>query len=182
MQILISGQHLSLGDNFRIYAEGAIDAAVSKYFDEAISSDVKVIKNGKEFKTEITVHPMAGSAVVASAASSDAYASLDGAVSRLSRQLRKYKHKLVEHKTQPVEMVQLSVIDTESDTKESVDSPIIIADMQTELPTCSVAQAVMRMDLEGLPALMFKNTTHGELNMVYRRNDGNIGWVNPSNK
>ena len=79
-------------------------------------------------------------------------------------------------------MVDMSVIDAEKDKEEVADSPIIIAEMQTALPVCTVSEAVMRMDLEGLTALMFKNTAHGGLNMVYRRNDGNIGWVDPKNK
>lgn len=181
MQILISGQQINLGENFRVYAEGALDSSVSKYFDEAVSADVKVTKEGSEIKAEVTVHPKTGAVVRASATSADAYASLDGAVSRLSRQLRKYKNRLTQHK-QVVEMVDLSVIDAVNESEEETDAPVIIAEMQTQLPVCTVSQAVMRMDLEGLPALMFKNTAHGGLNMVYRRSDGNIGWVDPKSK
>ena len=79
-------------------------------------------------------------------------------------------------------MVDMSVIASEADKEEVGDAPIIIAEMQTELPVCTVSAAVMRMDLAGLPALMFKNTAHGGLNMVYRRTDGNIGWVDPKHK
>ena len=181
MQILISGQQINLGDNFRVYAEGAIDSAVSKYFDEAVSADVRVTRDGSDIKTELTVHPKTGAVIRSSAVSADAYASLDGAVSRLSRQLRKYKHKLVEHKS-VVEMADMSVIEAVAESEEAVDAPVIIAEMQTELPVCTVSEAVMRMDLEGLPALLFKNTAHGGLNMVYRRSDGNIGWVDPKQK
>ncbi len=181
MQILISGQQINLGDNFRIYAEGAIDSSVSKYFDEAVSADVRVTRDGSDIKTELTVHPKTGAVIRSSAVSADAYASLDGAVSRLSRQLRKYKHKLVEHKN-IVEMADMSVIEAVGETEEAADAPVIIAEMQTEIPVCTVSEAVMRMDLESLPALLFKNTAHGGLNMVYRRSDGNIGWVDPKQK
>ena len=178
MQILISGQQINLGDNFRIYAEGALDSSVSKYFDEAVSADVRVTRDGSEIKTELTVHPKTGAVIRSSASSADAYASLDGAVSRLSRQLRKYKNKLTEHKN-IVEMADMSVIEAVNETEDSVDAPVIIAEMQTEIPVCTVSEAVMRMDLESLPALLFKNTAHDGLNMVYRRSDGNIGWVDP---
>ncbi len=181
MQILISGQQINLGDNFRIYAEGALDSSVSKYFDEAVSADVRVTREGSEIKTELTVHPKTGAVIRSSASSADAYASLDGAISRLSRQLRKYKNKLTEHKN-IVEMADMSVIEAVNETEESVDAPVIIAEMQTQIPVCTVSEAVMRMDLENLPALMFKNTAHGGLNMVYRRVDGNIGWVDPKQK
>ena len=178
MQILISGQQINLGDNFRVYAEGALESSVSKYFDEAVSADVRVTREGSEIKTELTVHPKTGAVIRSSASSADAYASLDGAVSRLSRQLRKYKNKLTEHKN-IVEMADMSVIEAVNETEEAVDAPVIIAEMQTEIPVCTVSEAVMRMDLENLPALLFKNTAHGGLNMVYRRSDGNIGWVDP---
>ena len=181
MQILISGQQINLGDNFRIYAEGALDSSVSKYFDEAVSADVRVTREGGEIKTELTVHPKTGAVIRSSASSADAYASLDGAISRLSRQLRKYKNKLTEHKN-IVEMADMSVIEAVNETEESVDAPVIIAEMQTQIPVCTVSEAVMRMDLENLPALMFKNTAHGGFNMVYRRADGNIGWVDPKQK
>jgi ribosomal subunit interface protein len=181
MQILISGQQINLGDNFRIYAEGALDSSVSKYFDEAVSADVRVTREGSEIKTELTVHPKTGAVIRSSASSADAYASLDGAISRLSRQLRKYKNKLTEHKN-IVEMADMSVIEAINETEESVDAPVIIAEMQTQIPVCTVSEAVMRMDLENLPALMFKNTAHGGFNMVYRRADGNIGWVDPKQK
>lgn len=181
MQILISGQQINLGDSFRIYAEGALDAVVSKYFDEAVSADVRVNRDGADIKTEITVHPKTGAVARACATSADAYASLDGAISRLSRQLRKYKNKLTDHKT-VVEPADMSVIEAISETEEAADAPVIIAEMQTHIPVCTVSEAVMQMDLENLPALLFKNTAHGGLNMVYRRSDGNIGWVDPKNK
>lgn len=181
MQILISGQQINLGDNFRVYAEEALDTAVSKYFDGAVSADIKVTKERTEIKTEVTVHPKTGAVIRSSATSADAYASLDGAVSRISRQLRKYKNRIIDHKAPVIEMVDMSVIET-PDEPEEVDSPVIIAEMQTQLPVCTVSEAVMKMDLEGLPALLFKNTAHGGLNMVYRRTDGNIGWVDPKHK
>ena len=154
----------------------------SKYFEEAVSADIKVAKDGALIKTDITVRPVGGAVVNASGTSADAYASFDEAVAKMSRQLRKYKNKLVGHKAQKVEMVDMSVIDAEEGKEEVADAPIIIAEMQTALPVCTVSEAVMRMDLEGLTALMFKNTAHGGLNMVYRRADGNIGWVDPKNK
>ena len=178
MQILISGQQINLGDNFRIYAEGALDSSVSKYFDEAVSADVRVTRDGSEIKTELTVHPKTGAVVRSSATSADAYASLDGAISRLSRQLRKYKNKLTAHKS-VVEMADMSVIEAVNETEEAVDAPVIIAEMQTEIPVCTVSEAVMHMDLVNECAIMFRNSANNHISMVYRRKDGNIGWVEP---
>ena len=182
MQINITGQQINLGENLRDYADKALTNAVSKYFEEAVSADIKVAKDGALIRTDIMVRPASGAVVNASGTSADAYASFDEAVAKISRQLRKYKNKLVGHKAQKVEMVDMSVIDAEEGKEEAADAPIIIAEMQTALPVCTVSEAVMRMDLEGLTALMFKNTAHGGLNMVYRRADGNIGWIDPKNK
>ena len=182
MQIIITGQQINLGDSLRDYADKALDGVVSKYFEEAVSADIRVAKDGDLIKTDITVRPISGTVIHATGTSADAYASFDDAVSKISRQLRKYKNKLVGHKGQETLIVDMSVIDAEQDKEEVADAPIIIAEMQTALPVCTVSEAVMRMDLEGLPALMFKNTAHGGFNMVYRRADGNIGWVDPKNK
>ena len=182
MQIIITGQQINLGENLRDYADKALTGAVSKYFEEAVSADIKVAKDGALIRTDIMVRPASGTVINASGTSADAYASLDEAVAKIARQLRKYKNKLVGHKAQKVEMVDMSVIDAEKDKEEVADAPIIIAEMQTALPVCTVSEAVMRMDLEGVNALLFKNTAHGGLNMVYRRADGNIGWIDPKNK
>lgn len=182
MQILITGQQLNLGDNYREYAEKALDNTVSKYFEEAVSADVRVVKEGALVRAEITVHPQSGALVRASGLSSDAYAAFDEAAGKIARQLRKYKNKLVNHKNQVVEVAHMSVIESSDEETEAGDAPVIIAEMQTNIPVCTVSAAVMQMDLEGLPALLFKNEGNGSLNMVYRRTDGNIGWVNPKEK
>ncbi len=182
MQIIITGQQINLGDNFRDYAEKALDTAVSKYFEEAVSADIKISKEGAEIKAEISVHPKSGALVRSTGFSADAYASFDDAVAKMARQLRKYKNKLTDRKNQVVEMAHMSVIDTKDDAEEAVDAPVIIAEMQTQIPVCTVSAAVMQMDLEGLTALLFKNDATGRFNMVYRRADGNIGWVDPKNK
>ncbi|OPZ76423.1 MAG: hypothetical protein BWY78_01373 [Alphaproteobacteria bacterium ADurb.Bin438] len=92
---------------------------------------------------------------------------------------------MTDHKGAKSESVRFSVIESENEEEVSAseeDAPIIVADMQSELPLCTVSGAVMRMDLANVPALMFRNTAHGGLNMVYRRADGNVGWVDPGQK
>lgn len=179
MQIIITGQQIDLGNSLRTYIESALEGTVAKYFDDAVSADVRVFKEKNEVKTEITVRPIAGVLVKGSGTSGDPYTSFDEAVSKAARQLRRYKNKMTDHQAVPVEKVAAAVIEVDQAGEEVADAPVIIADMETELPVCTVAGAVMRMDLEGLPALMFRNTAHGGLNMVYRRNDGNIGWIDP---
>ena len=112
----------------------------------------------------------------------DAYTAFDDAGARITKQLGRYKERLTDYKLN-VEPVNLAVIKADAAAEEVLPAeetaPIIIAELEDEIPTCSVSGAVMRMDLADVPALMFRNSAHGGLNMVYRRADGNIGWVDP---
>lgn len=181
MQIQISGQHINLGESLQAYAKESIEKAVSKYFATPIDAEVKITKEGGHIKTEIVVHPVTGLTLRSELSANDAYSSFDGAVAKMNRQLSRYKNKLMSHKTEiPAQTAALSVIDSEGEKEEITgDAPAIIAEMQTQIPECSVSEAVMYMDLAGLPALLFKNKATASFNMVYRRTDGNIGWVNP---
>lgn len=184
MQITITGKQLHLGDNMQSYAENNLSAVIEKYFDDVVNASAVFSKEGEAIKAEVSVHPRTGTLLKGSAKGNDAYVAFDQACERIAAQLRKYKARLVEHKNEKFEMVDVSVIDAE-DEKQEVEAgsaPVIIAEMQTELPVCSVSGAVMRLDLADAPALMFRNSAHGGLNMVYRRADGNIGWVDPKNK
>ena len=182
MQITITGKQLHLGDNMQAYAEKNLSAIIEKYFDDAVSASALFSKDGDAIKAEVSVHPASGSLLKGSAKGNDAYVAFDQACDRIARQLRKYKNRLTEHKNEKFEMVDISVIEDEKEEEATGTAPTIIAEMQTELPICSVSGAVMRMDLADLPALMFRNSAHGGLNMVYRRPDGNIGWVDPKSK
>ena len=181
MQITLTGHQIDLGASWREYAEKAIDGVVTKYFEKAREATVSVSHEGTDFKTEITVRPGIGLKISSSGQAVDAYGALDEALRKMGRQLKKYKNKMVEHKADSLQKVAVSVLS--APTEEPIgDAPVIIAEMQEDMPTCTVSQAVMQMDLAGLPAYLFRNSAHGELNMVYRRNDGNIGWVDPNNK
>lgn len=118
-----------------------------------------------------------------SSSNADAYAAFDAANDRIAKQLQRYKKRLTSHKAS-AETVNFAVIEPEKESEEDSlpqdeSAPVVVAEMQSELPLCTVSGAVMRMDLADVPALMFRNIAHGGLNMVYRRADGNIGWVDP---
>lgn len=183
MQITLTGHQIDLGASWREYADKAISEVVQKYFANATDATVRVSHEGKTFLTEITTRPVAGLTVSATASANDAYGALDEAIRKMAVQLKKYKNKMVNRQADPVQQVAVSVIDAPVDAEEPMgDAPVIIAEMQAEMPTCTVSDAVMHMDLAGLPAFLFRNAAHGELSMVYRRNDGNIGWVDPKYK
>lgn len=186
MEITVKGKNLDIGDALRGHIEGQIDASVSKYFERAIDATVIVSKEANAFRADISVHPGRGILVQGKAQADDAYAAFDGAVDRIAKQLRRYKRRLQDHhKTAPEEAVaaQYTILEPEAeDVEVSVEGqPAIVADMPHDIATLTVGQAVMRMDLADSPVLMFKNSAHGGFNVVYRRADGNIGWIDPKN-
>jgi ribosomal subunit interface protein len=187
MDLSIRGKGVDVGEALRSHIEGELEEAVEKYFSRAHDAMVIVSKEAHRFRADITVHPMRGVVVQGRAAAVDAYAAFDSALERIAKQLRRYKRRLNDHhKTLPPEdaiPAQQYVIAAESQDEElpGLGQPAIIAELPTEIATLSVGEAVMRMDLADLPALMFQNRAHGGLNVVYRRPDGNIGWIDPTN-
>lgn len=184
MQISITSKQINLGDSLKAYVEENINKLVFKYFEKPIKASVSFSREGDLIRADISVHPLSGILVQGNAKSSDAYAAFDEAGSRITKQLSRYKERLTDYKIN-AEPVNISVIKAETSAEEVLPAeetaPIIIAELEDEIPTCSVSGAVMRMDLADVPALMFRNSAHGGLNMVYRRADGNIGWVDPKN-
>ena len=181
MKISITGKQIDIGTSLRSYVEERIESTVKKYFDTPLTASVAFSKEGNLIKADISAHPM--SSVLIQGTSADAYAAFDAANDRIAKQLQRYKKRLTDHKAS-AETVNFAVIEPEKESDEESlpqdeAAPVVVAEMQSELPLCTVSGAVMRMDLADVPALMFRNIAHGGLNMVYRRADGNIGWVDP---
>ncbi len=186
MEISVEGHNVDVGDALRGHITDHLQSGVTKYFDKAL--DAKVIisrESSHSFHAEISVHPFRAMIVQASGSGGDAYGAFDGAYERIAKQLRRYKRRLKDHhKTRPADefiVAQQYVLQAEhADEEVSEDGqPVIIAEMDTEISTLSVGEAVMRMDLAHAPIQMFRNSGNGNLNVVYRREDGNIGWVDP---
>ena len=183
MKISITGEQIDIGTSLRSYVEEHADNTVKRFFDSPLNASVAFSKEGNLIKVDMTVHPISGVLVQGSSSNADAYAAFDAANDRIGKQLLRYKKRLTDHKAK-AETVNFAVIEPEKDADEETlpqdeSAPVVVAEMQTELPLCTVSGAVMRMDLADVPALMFRNVAHGGLNMVYRRADGNIGWVDP---
>lgn len=183
MKISITGKQIDIGSSLRAYVEEHIENTVKKYFETPLNASVAFSKEGNLIKADISAHPMSSVLIQGSASNADAYAAFDEANGRIAKQLQRYKKRLTSHKANS-ETVNFAVIAPEKETDEDSlpqdeAAPIVVAEMQSELPLCTVSGAVMRMDLADVPALMFRNVAHGGLNMVYRRADGNIGWVDP---
>lgn len=185
MDISVKGKHLDVGEAMRGYVEDQLNAAVSKYFDRALDATVTLSKEGRQFRAEISVHAGRGLIMQGGAQADDLYPAFDGALGRIAKRLRRYKRRLRDHhkgrgasETLPA---QYSIIAAEEEKPEAGDQPTIIAEMSHQISTLTVGEAVMRLDLSETPVMMFRNAATGGLNVVYRRADGNIGWIDPVN-
>jgi len=188
MQLSVKGKQLDVGDAWRRHVEENLPAIVGKYFDSAQDAQVTLSRHGSTLRVDITVHVGKRIIVQSHGATGDAYSAFDEAGDHIGKRLRRYKRRLRDHhRERPEEMESLPAQqyilageEIEGDAKsEETKEPVVIAEMETGIETLSVGEAVMRMDLANLPAMMFRNRAHGGLNMVYHRGDGHIGWVDP---
>lgn len=189
MNVSIIGRQLDVGDALRSHVEGHLDTAVTKYFSQALEATVTFSKVAhRQFRADISVHPGRGMVVQGTGQAGEPYAAFDGALGRIAKQLRRYKRRLRDdhhkgHSDTEVVAAQQYILAADSSEDEVPEdaSPAVIAEMPAEIATLTVGEAVMRMDLGDLPAMVFHNRAHGALNVIYRRPDGNIGWIDPSN-
>lgn len=187
MEITVKGKTLDVGDALKGHVERNLTAAVTRFFERALDATVVFSREAHTFRADITVHPGRNLLVQGKAADNDAYAAFDAALERIVKQLRRYKQRLRDHhksgpRQQPLE-AQYTILAPEPDEEQVVESPdgkpAIIAEMPHSIDMLTVGEAVMRMDLADTPVMMFLNSGHGRLNVVYRRTDGNIGWIDP---
>ncbi|KZY49679.1 MULTISPECIES: ribosome hibernation-promoting factor, HPF/YfiA family [Sulfitobacter] len=188
MRYQISGKQIDIGDALRTHVRTELDEAVSKYAERPTDAMVVFSKTGHEFACEATVHLSTGLNASAKAKATEIYAAFDSCCEKMEKQLRRYKRRLKDHhkeRAEPVELLGASsyilASDSDSDAQEpDTLQPMIIAEMQTKVPTLSVGEAVMQMELSGDPVLLFRKEGQEGMNVVYRREDGNIGWIDPS--
>lgn len=186
MEIAIKGKHVDVGEALSGHAESHLNNAVTKYFERAINATVVFSKEGYGFRTDISVHAGRGMVVQGGGTGDDAYASFDTALGRIAKQLRRYKGRIRDHHKSvdaDIMAAQYAILEPEDDDTELPEEgqPTIVAEMPHEIATLTVGEAVMRMDFADTPVMMFRNRGHGGLNVVYRRADGNVGWIDPSN-
>lgn len=187
MQIQVKGKQVDVGDSLRGHVETTLEALVGKYFDRAIDATVVLSREAHQFRADLVVHPRRGFTVQSSGAAADPYVAFDQARERIAKQLRRYKRRLETQKTRSagdddVSPARYAVLAADGESEAAADEtqPMVVADLATDIPTCTVSGAVMRLDLTDQPAILFKNAAHGGINMVYRRTDGHIGWIDPA--
>lgn len=192
MQIQITGKHMDLGDALRGRIESGLEAAVSKYFNRTGDARVFVSQQGPFVEVDCNVHLPSGIILQSTGKAGDPYAALEDSLDKMEKRVRRYKRRLKDHHagntTLPAEpaaesVIQVNGYDAESDEElpeAADDAPLTVAETAVHIRTMSVSEAVMQLELQEVPALMFRNAGHGRLNMVYRRPDGHIGWVDPA--
>ncbi len=190
MKINISGKHMELGEAFQTHVESRLEEGISKYIDRINVLEVVATKEGH--RARVDIHANIGThshiTVNARAEAPDVYAAFDGAADKVEKQLRRYKRRLTNHHKARSDTPAASgaqamqyVLSAEEDKEELEEdaAPMVIAEQPAQIDTLTVSEAVMKMDLANLPALTFYNSAHGRLNVIYRRDDGNIAWVDP---
>lgn len=187
MHFQISGKQIDIGEALQTHVEQELTESVAKYAERPTDAQVVFSKSASEFACEATVHLSTGLTAQARNKSHEIYAAFDGCCEKMEKQLRRYKRRLKDHhreRAQPVELLGVSsyILASEKDDQESEPEtlqPIIVAEMETQIPSLSVGEAVMQMEISGSPVLVFRNEGKNDLNVVYRRDDGNIGWIDP---
>jgi ribosomal subunit interface protein len=188
MRYQITGKQIDIGEALQTHVKEELDVSVKKYSERPTDAMVIFSKSAHEFVCEATVHLSTGLTASAKAHNTDIYGAFDDCNEKMEKQLRRYKRRLKDHhkdRAEPVELLGASTYilasDSDSDAQEPETlQPMIIAEMQTKIATLSVGEAVMQMELAGAPVLVFRKENKEGLNVVYRREDGNIGWIDPS--
>lgn len=188
MDIRVSGHQVETGAALQDHAADRLNAIVEKYFGGAISSHVTLGKApAGAFSCDIVTHVMHGLTVKGHAETHDAHQSVDMAAAKIEKQIRRYKRRIKDRHEQAAHALKeeeaaytIFAASEPEQEEEATDAPLIIAETKVDIPESSVADAVMMLDLRDTNAMFFKNAGTGRHNMVYRRRDGSIGWVEPS--
>lgn len=185
MSLRISGKHMNIGDTLTTRIQDRIDHTVSKYFAGGFSGHVTIEKSANKFDCDCMLHLDSGVTLQATAKTGDATSSFEDAADKIEKRLRRYKRRLKDHHSgntnRKGDPAFYGVVEVPSAEEVPEDyNPVIIAESTTIMNTQSVAQAVVQLDLTDNPVVVFKNAASGETNVVFRRGDGNIGWIDPS--
>jgi ribosomal subunit interface protein len=190
MTLRISGKSISVGETLRGRVSERTEEVLRKYFDGNYSGHITLSKDGFGFRTDCALHLDSGITLEADSNAADAYASADQALLMIEKRLRRYKSRLKDRSARKAHAASeaLAGMDSpsyvieapaEGDDEVTAYSPVIIAEANTSLKRLSVSEAVMELDLTGAACLVFQHGSSGRLNIIYRRPDGNVGWIDP---
>ena len=188
MAIQVTGKNIDLGSALRSYVLDKLDKAFEKYGSQGLSGHIFIEKEHGRFATTCAVHMASGLSLQSHGSAAEAHPSVDEAMDRLEKRLRRYKRRLKNHHQTSAPRNSAADInaidytlrhDEDEDAEDAELAPAIVAETQTAIHDLSVSNAVMEMDLADKPFLIFTNASHGRLNVVYRREDGHVGWIDP---
>jgi ribosomal subunit interface protein len=194
MTLRISGKSISVGEALRTRVNDRTDEVLRKYFDGNYSGHITLSKDGFAFRTDCTLHLDSGVVLEADSSAADAYASADQALLMIEKRLRRYKSRLKDRSARKTHAanaafaeMEAPVLDAPSYVIEAPDhdeesatyNPVIIAETTKSLKRLSVSEAVQELDFTGATCLVFQHGSSGRVNVIYRRADGNVGWVDP---
>lgn len=190
MRYQISGKQIDIGEALTQHVQDGLQETISKYSQRPTDATVTFSKKAHMLVCDALVHLSTGLTVQAKGEDPEIYAAFEVARERMDKQLRRYKRRLKDHhkdRSEPVEYgaADMYVLRADEDEWESREAdglqPVIVAEMESRVPTLSVGDAVMQMELAGVPLLVFRNEKHGGVNVVHLRDDGNVGWIDPRN-
>lgn len=187
MSIRVSGKNLDVGEALRSQVEARVQAAIAKYSEGDGSGHVIVSRDGAGFRTECMINLGSGTMLESSGTAGDAYASFDQSAIRIEKRLRRYKRRIKDRLGSPRQQadgVESSYAILEAPTDEQAESddefhPVVIAETTKRIDRLSVSEAVIELDLSGVPVVVFRHAGNGRTNVVYRRRDGTVGWIDP---
>lgn len=196
MQVQVSGKHVDVGEALRSRIVDELTQGIGKYFERGGDAEVVVTREGHLFRVDCWVRLASGQTLVSHAFGGDAHGAFDGMLERIEKRIRRYKRKLKNHyassgrsgqETAPVTVLRAPDDHDDDDLGEEAEapsggeaSPMVIFETETPIRTMTVGMAVLELDLSNYPVILFRNAAHGGLSVVYRRPDGNIGWIDPS--
>ncbi|MEM1288982.1 MAG: ribosome-associated translation inhibitor RaiA [Pseudomonadota bacterium] len=188
MSLRVTGKNMDIGSALRGHVETKIADTLAKYFSNGYSGHVTMEREGSGFRTDCTIHLDSGVVLHSTGLSVDPHQSADQASARIEKRLRRYKRRLKDHQHDKAERAALASANyvtfaplDDADEEPGDDfAPTVVAETETPMKTLTVASAVLDLDFSGSPVVMFRNAGSGRVNVVYRRNDGNIGWIDPA--
>jgi ribosomal subunit interface protein len=189
MRYQISGKQIDVGEALQTHVKAELGEVVEKYAQRPTEAVIVFSRMAHEFVCETTIHLSTGLNAAAKGHAAEIYAAFESCREKMDKQLRRYKRRLRSHhrdRTAPVEFDAspayiLAPTEEPEDDDSATLQPIVIAEMETRIPAITVGEAVMQLELGSNRFLVFRNEGHGGVNVVYRRDDGNIGWIDPRN-
>lgn len=194
MQVQVTGKHVDVGEALRTRVSDELSTSIGKYFDRGGGADVVVSREGQSFKVDCAVTLASGQQLTTHGVGGDAHMAFDAAMAKMAKRIRRYKNRLKDHHIQALakqaETAAYFVLRSPDEDEEEGDEldddsagafpePMVIAETEKPVRTMTVSMAVMELDLTESQTIVFRNAAHGGLSVVYRRPDGNIGWIDP---